>query len=220
MSSRPFFRLGRLLLLVPIVSGCATARAPRHFSPATEAEIQETLAAWSAAANRAASLPACRLLYDARMASGVAAVPGTLAVTYDGRKIERASLTGPFGSPIAEYHAGAVTGQDRRALVVDPEALRAVLAGTWPGTPSAVAGCDGPDCLLVWNDSLDVEAVVDRTTRRVRSLRIAGNAGRLSVAYEGDANPWPERIVIRDERASRVLALKLVAVEPAQASGR
>jgi hypothetical protein len=220
LSSRPSFRLGLLLLVVPIVSGCTTVRAPRHFSPATDAEIQEALAAWSAVAQRTASLPACRLLYDARMASGLAAVPGTLAVTYDGRKIERASLTGPFGSPVAEYHAGTVTGQDRRALVVDPEALRAVLAGTWPGDPSMVAGSDGPDCLLVWNGGLDVEAVVDRTTRRVRSLRIAGNAGRLSVAYEGDANPWPERIVIRDERASRVLALKLVVVEPVEVPGR
>jgi hypothetical protein len=219
LSSRPFLRLG-LPLLVPILSACATARPPRHFSPASEAEIQEALGAWSAAASRAASLAACRLLYDARMASGVAAMPGTLAVTYDGRTVERASLTGPFGSPVAEYAAGSVTGQDRRALLVDPEALRAVLAGTWPGTPSAVAGCDGPDCLLVWNGSLDVEAVIDRTARRVRSLRIAGSAGRLSVAYDGDANPWPVRIVIRDERASRVLALKLVAVEPAQASVR
>jgi hypothetical protein len=220
LSSRPSFRLVLLLLFIPIASGCAAARAPRHFSPATVAEMQDALAAWSAADGRAASLPACRLLYDARMASGVAAVPGTLAVTYDGRQVERASLTGPFGSSVAEYHAGAVTGQDRRALVVDPETLRAVLAGTWPGTPSTVAGCDGPDCLLVWNGSLEVEAVVDRTTRRVRSLRIAGNAGRLSVAYEGDANPWPERIVVREERAKRVLALKLVAVEPAQAPGR
>ncbi len=47
-------------------------------------------------------------------------VPGTLAVSYDGKAVTLASLTGPFGSRVAEYRDGAVTGEDRKALVVDP----------------------------------------------------------------------------------------------------
>ena len=214
-------RAASLLPLAPLLllPACATRTAARTFSPASEEQKSEALAALVAVQQKAASLPASRLLYDAHMSPGKGpAVPGTLAVTYDGRDIARASLTGPFGSRVAQYDAGAVTGEDRQALVVEPGALRAVLAGSWPGEPSLVEGCDGDDCLLVWSARVQVSAVVDRRVQRVRSIILEGDRGRLEVRYEGEADPWPERLAAREERSGRSLKLKLVAKE-ASASG-
>jgi hypothetical protein len=180
----------------------------------------------TAAQDRAASLAASRLLYDARMSPGKGpSVPGTLAVTYDGRDVARASLTGPFGKRVAEYDAGSVTGEDRQALVVDPGAMRAVLSGAWPGLPSTVEGCDGDDCLVVWtlfnegfHDSrVGVSGVVDRRAGRLRSLVLEGDRGRLVVTYEGEADPWPRRVAAREEKSGRGLKLELVAQESAGA---
>ena len=70
--------------------------------------------------------------------SGLPAAPGTLAVTYDGGRVVSASLTGPFGSHVADYDDGTVTGEDRKAFMVDPEALRSVLAGAWARSPRPV----------------------------------------------------------------------------------
>lgn len=218
MSLRP---AASLLLLAPILplAACATGRAARHFTPATEAQKEETRTALAAAQERAASLSAARLLYDARISGGAGpAVPGTLAVTYDGREVLRASLTGPFGKRVADYDAGAVTGEDRQALVVEPGALRAVLSGAWPGELSAVEGCDGDECLVVWTPShpgrVGVSAVVDRRERRLRSLVLDGDKGKLVVTYEGEADPWPRRVAAREEASGRGLKLVLVAREP------
>jgi hypothetical protein len=211
---RDLLRLASPLLSLTLAA-CATRGATRHFSPATEAVSREALDAWGAIRERAGRLPSSRLLYDAKMGRGsVAAVPGSLAVTYTDGEVKRASLTGPFGSHIADYAGGTVTGEDRKAFVVDPEALRSVLAGTWPGTPSTVAGCDGDSCLLVWDGPPRVSAVVDRIARQTRELSLEGDAGKLVAAYSGSASPWPERIGIREERSDRTLALKLIAVEP------
>jgi hypothetical protein len=213
-----------LLCLVCALSACATATRPQtHYGPATAEQQQQALMAWSAAATRAASLPASRLLYDAKMASGGApSVPGTLAVSYDGKAVTLASLTGPFGSRVAEYKDGAVTGQDRQALVVDPEVLRSVLAGAWSGASSAasVQGCDAGQCLLAWSaDAGRGTAVLDLAAGSVRSMDLAGSAGRLLVDYAGESSPWPARISVRDEKSGRHLSLKLVAVEPVHAPG-
>ncbi len=210
----------RLAALAPVLLlvACATGGAARHFAPATESDVRETLEALAAADRRAATLSAARLLYDARMSGGGApAVPGTLAVTYDGKDVARASLTGPFGTNVAQYDAGALTGEDRLALVVDPGALRAVLAGAWPGEPAAVEGCDGDECLAVWNAPLRVCAVVHRRDQRLRSLVIEGKSGKLIVTYGGGADPWPERVAAREESSGRSLRLALVAVEAAAA---
>lgn len=209
-------RAASLLPLAPLLllPACATRTAARTFAPASEEQKSEALAALSAVQQKAASLPASRLLYDAHMSPGKGpSVPGTLAVTYDGRDVARASLTGPFGSRVAQYDAGAVTGENRQALVVEPGALRAVLAGAWPGEPSLVEGCDGDDCLLVWRARVQVSAVVDRRAQRVRSLTLDGDRGRLVVSYEGEADPWPERLAAREENSGRGLKLKLVAKE-------
>lgn len=146
--------------------------------------------------------------------SGLPSVPGTLAVTYDGRRIVTASLTGPFGAHIADYREGAVTGQDKRAFVVDPDALRAVLAGVWTGAPSAVAGRDGNDCLLTWDGAHRVEAVLDVREQRLGALILSGNGGSLRVSYSGRIDPWPERIALKDRRTGRSLSLELLAIEP------
>jgi hypothetical protein len=222
LSSRALVRLA-LLAVVPPLAACATGGAVLRFSPASETDARAALEAWGAIRQRAAGLPSSRLLYDAKMGSGsVAAVPGTLAVTYTDGQVRRASLTGPFGSRIAEYADGTVTGEDRKALVVDPEALRSVLAGTWPGPPSGVAGCNADACLLVWDGPPRVGAIVDRAGRRTRSLSVEDEDGKLVATYSGAASPWPERIGLREERSARSLALKLVAVEPqaAPASAR
>ncbi len=213
MKRRLFLRLGAVLLL-PSLSACAARTVARHFTPASPEQARDALAAWASSAARAEALLPSRLLYDARMSSGAATLPGTLAVVDDGREVLHASLTGPFGARIAEYSAGAVTGEDRRALVVDPGALRAVLAGTWPGAPSGVDGCDGGECRLVWNGATSVEAVLDVGAERVRSMVIEGPSGRLSIDYDGALKPWPEQIALRDERSSRRLSLRLAAIEP------
>ena len=214
MSRRDLLRLLSPLLCLT-VAACATRSAARHFAPATEAASREALDAWTAIRERAAELGSSRLLYDAKMGRGsVAAVPGSLAVTYTDGEVRRASLTGPFGSRIAEYAGGSITGEDQQAFVVDPEALRSVLAGTWPGSPNTVAGCDGDSCLLVWDGPPRVSAVVDRIARQTRELSLEGGGGKLVAAYSGPASPWPERIGIREERSDRTLALKLIAVEP------
>ena len=154
------------------------------------------------------------------------AVPGTLAVTYDGREVARASLTGPFGKRVADYNAGSVTGEDRKAFVVDPEALRAVLSGVWPGEPASIEGCDGDECLVVWpspgsakaGGRVEVSGVVDRRAARFRSLTLEGDRGTLAVTYEGEIEPWPSRIDASEERSGRGLKLSLAAREPGEAA--
>jgi hypothetical protein len=216
---RPFAAFA-VLAPVLLLAACATGGAARRFVPPGESQIRETFDALAAAERRAGELPASRLLYDARMSGGGApAVPGTLAVTYDGKKVQRASLTGPFGSRVAEYDAGTVTGEDRRALVVDPAALRAVLAGAWPGEPASIDGCDGGDCLAVWNTPVRVTATVDRREQRLDSLEIASENGRLTVTYGGTASPWPQRVSAREEPSGRSIRLSLVAVEAASVAG-
>ncbi len=216
--------LGRslLALLVCTLAACATSRPQRTFTPASPEQQQQALAAWNAAGQRAASLPASRLLYDAKMASGGApSVPGTLAVSYDGKAVTLASLTGPFGSRVAEYRDGSVTGQDRKALIVDPDVLRSVLAGAWSaGASPSVEGCEAGQCLLVWSAEAEHRtAVLDLASAAVRSMRVSGSAGHLLVDYPGEAAPWPARVTVRDEKSGRSLTLRLLAVEPAGAGG-
>ena len=162
--------------------------------------------------------PTTRLLYDAKLGSGGApSVPGTLAVVYDGTAIVTASLTGPFGSKIAEYRDGTLTGQDRRAFVVDPQALRGVLAGAWTDVSPVVQGyADGQGLLAMESAEARVTAVVDVPGERVISMDLAGRPGRLAVDYPGEPRPWPDRLSIRDEAAKKSLSLKLLAVEPAE----
>lgn len=146
--------------------------------------------------------------------SGLPAAPGTLAVTYDGGRVVSASLTGPFGSHVADYDDGTVKGQDRRAFLIDPEALRSVLAGVWSQAPSAVTGRDGTDCLLIWEGAYRVEGVLDLAQRRLRSLLIRGPEGSLAASYSGTIEPWPQRVALKELASGRSLTLALLAIEP------
>jgi hypothetical protein len=214
LSARSLLRV-LLLFSLLVLAACAGGRAARTFIPVSDESLREALTAWSGVRDRAAALASSRLLYDAKMGrGGVAAVPGTLAVTYAGGKVEKASLTGPFGARVAEYRGGTVIGDDHRAFVVDPDSLRSVLAGVWTGSAPTVAGRDGNDFLLKWPGSVRVEAVLDVAGKRLRSLEIDGAAGHLIVLYSGATEPWPERIALRDQRSGRSLSLRLVTAEP------
>jgi hypothetical protein len=151
---------------------------------------------------------------------GAPSIPGTLAVFYDGKAVTLASLTGPFGSRVAEYRDGSVTGEDKKALVVDPDVLRSVLAGAPNGSPVSVEGCDSGECLVSWSaEGGRGTAVLAVTGGAVRSMDLSGLAGHLLVGYAGEASPWPGQITVHDEKSGRSLTLKLVAVEPAAAAG-
>jgi hypothetical protein len=222
--SQRSLRLSLLVFVLCTLAACATSRPQRRFHPATPDEQRQALTAWATVQQRAGSLPASRLLYDAKMASGGApSVPGTLAVTYDGKAVTLASLTGPFGSRVAEYRDGSVTGEDSKALVVDPDVLRSVLAGAWGGSSAAsasVEGCDAGQCVLAWSaEAGRATAVVDLAGVAVLSMDLSGSAGHLLVDYAGDAAPWPAKITVHDEKTGRNLSLKLVAVEPLHAAG-
>jgi hypothetical protein len=214
-------RLPLLASLLCALAACATTRSQPELAPATPEQRQQALGVWNAALERAASLSASRLLYDAKMASGAApSVPGTLAVTYDGKAVTVASLTGPFGSRVAEYRDGTVTGEDKRALVVDPAVLRSVLAGAWSGTsPLSVEGCDAAQCLLAWTAEAGSGTAFVELAGGVRSMDLSGAAGHLLVGYAGEARPWPAEITVQDMNSGRHLSLKLVAVEPIRAAG-
>jgi hypothetical protein len=213
------FRLPLLVVLVCAIAACATTRPERRFAPATPEEQARALSAWSAARERATSLAASRLLYDAKMSSGGApSIPGTLAVSYDGKAVTLASLTGPFGSRVAEYRDGSVTGEDKKALLVDPDVLRSVLAGAPNGSPVSVEGCDSGECLVSWSTEAGRGTAVLAVVGGVRSMDLSGSAGHLLVDYSGESSPWPARITIQDEKSGRSLSLKLVAVEPAAGS--
>lgn len=234
MRPRALLGLAGLSSLFVLLTACAGGGALRRFGPAGPEDVREALAAWTSAQQRADSLPPSRLLYDARMGtSGLPSVPGTLAVTYGDDRVRAASLTGPFGSRVAEYRegegnhqgVGVITGEDRKAFVVDPDALRSVLAGVWRGAADSpaptVAGRDGADCLLTWSGggvAYRAEAVLDLSSQRLRSLALSGAGGRLSIAYAGEFRPWPQRIALKEESSGRSLSLSLIATEPLNAS--
>jgi hypothetical protein len=208
--------LGTLLSLT-LTAGCASSRrAAARFSPASDVQAREALDAWSAIRRRTDALPPSRLLYDAKMSGKAApAVPGTLAVTYDGSDVTRASLAGPFGKTVAEYANGTITGGGKEPFPVDPRVLRSVLAGTWPTDPARVEGCEGAECLLAFEGPIRAAAVVDRAAVRLVSLRVTGDAGVLSATYGGVApSNWPDAVAIEQEGAARRISLRLVAAEP------
>jgi hypothetical protein len=207
-----------LSLLLLLSAGCA-ARRPRTFAPAGEAETQKVLAAWREAVERAESLPPSRLLYEARLSQGLARVPGTLAVVASRRGIE-ASLTGAFGSPVATYSEGALRGEGIRPIAINPQQLRALLAGAWDeGTPE-VRGVEGGDGLLVWKGDPRVEGVLDVARSRFRSLDFSRADGKIAATYSGEFNPWPSHIEVEDAATRGRLRLSLLAVEPLEESGR
>ncbi len=208
----------RLLLflstLVSLTWSC-TSRPPA-FRPAGAEDARRALDAWQNALVRADSLPPMRLLYDARLSEGLVKFPGTLAVTAQSDRLE-ATLTGPFGTPLARYESGVLEGKGLRPIPLDAEELRAVLAGVWRATPE-IAGARGDQVLMRFPGARPVEAVLDVPQERLASIHISRPEADLVATYEGARDPWPEKILLEDRRSKRRVQLTLVAKEPADSA--
>jgi hypothetical protein len=207
------FRLAVLVALVVGAASCAS-RAPA-FGPAGIDDSRRALDAWATALERADSLGPARLLYEAKMSEGLVKFPGTLAVEARPDHLE-ATLTGPFGSPIARYVSGVLEAKGARPIPLEPEELRAVLAGVWR-TPARVEGARAGESLLRFSGRDPVEAVLDVGQARLETLKIERPEADLVATYSGRLDPWPEKITIRDRRTGKMLELTLVAKEPASA---
>jgi hypothetical protein len=201
-----------LVLLLALTAACATRRPA--FGPAGADESRQALAAWESALARADSEGPVRLLYDVKMSEGIVKFPGTLAVEAVPGKLE-ATMTGPFGSPIARYSSGVLEAKGARPLPLEAEELRALLAGVWRSTPQ-VAGARAGQTLLRFDGREPVEGVLDLAASRLASLRIERAGADLFAIYSGKLDPWPEKISIEDRRSGRRLELTLVAREPVE----
>jgi hypothetical protein len=210
-------RLATAFLLLCVTAGCASRPAPalRRFPPADEERTARALAAWDEALRRANALPPSRLLYDAKFGKGTLVAPGTLAVVAR-RDALTAKATGPFGGEIGDYENGAYRGKHGETDFMDPHVLRAILAGVWRGGPPAVAGADQEDGLLRWKgeSGVIVEGVLDLSGARLKSLRMKGPRGELSIEFSGPFDPWPEVVRVADRSSGRTLKLRRIAVEP------
>lgn len=206
-------------LLLCITAGCASRSGPalRSFPPADEAAALRALAAWDEALRRASLLPPSRLLYDAKFGKGAIVAPGTLAVVAR-RDALTAKATGPFGGELGDYENGAYRGKHGESDFLDPLLLRAILAGVWRGGPPTVAGADQQDGLLRWKAEGGViaEGVLDLSGARLKSLRVRGPRGELSIEFSGPFDPWPEVVRVADRTSGRSLKLRRIAVEPLQ----
>ena len=200
-----------LLALLGTLAGC-TAHRTRSFAPAGETQASAAIAAWRRAIERADSMPPGRLLYEARLTQRLMSVPGTLALRQSPDAIE-ATLTGPFGTPIATYVDGALRGEGIRPLAIAPEALRSLLAGAWHRGEPEVLGVDGADALLAWMGEEKVEGVLDLSEARFRSLAVSRTEGKILSSYSGDFDPWPRRIEVEDARTGAKLRLTLIGKE-------
>ena len=200
--------------LVSLTWACTSRPVP--FRPAGAEDARRALDSWQNALARADSLPAARLLYDARLSEGLVKFPGTLAVNARADGLE-ATLTGPFGTPLARFGAGVLEGKGMRPIPLDAEELRAVLAGVWRATPE-IAGARGNQILLRFPGERPVEAVLDVAQGRLDSLHISRPEADLVATYEGARDPWPEKISVEDRRSGRRVELTLVAKEPADSA--
>ncbi|HZI67374.1 MAG TPA: hypothetical protein VFF17_12490 [Thermoanaerobaculia bacterium] len=200
------------LVLAALTAACATRRPA--FGPAGADESRQALSAWQAALARADSQGPVRLLYDVKMSDGLLKLPGTLAVESLPGKVE-ATMTGPFGSPIARYASGVLEAKGARPLPLEPEELLSLLAGVWRTAPQ-VAGARAGETLLRFAGREPVEGVLDLAGSRLASLRIERAGADLFAVFSGTLDPWPERISVEDRRSRRRLELALVAREPVE----
>jgi hypothetical protein len=208
----------RLLLLVSTLVSLtwACTSRPAAFRPAGAEDARRALEAWQNALARADTLPAVRLLYDAKLSEGLVKFPGTLAVNAQPDRLE-ATLTGPFGSQLARYESGVLEGKGLRPIPLDAEELRAVLAGVWRASPE-IAGARGDQVLMRFPGVRPVEGVLDVAQGRLDSLHISRPEADLVATYDGARDPWPEKITLEDRRSGRRVQLTLVAKEPADSA--
>jgi len=202
------------LLFVALTSACASR--PPAFGPAGADDSRQALAAWEGALARADSQGPVRLLYDVKMSDGLLKVPGTLAVEALPGKLE-ATMTGPFGSPIARYTSGILEARGARPLPLEAEELLSLISGVWR-TPPRVVGARSGETLLRFAGGEPVEGVLDLAGSRLASLRIERADADLFASFSGKLDPWPEKISIEDRRSGRRLELRLVAREPVESA--
>jgi len=186
----------------------------RAFPPADETFRARALAAWREALQRADSLPPSRLLYDAKFGKGAVKAPGNLAVVARSDSLT-AKATGPLGGELGAYEDGRFHGKGGESYFLDPQLLRGVLAGVWRGGQPTVAGADGGEGLLRWQAAggAVAEGVFDIAAARLKSLRVKGPSGEVTVEFSGAFDPWPEGVLLADIRSGRTLRLRRVAIE-------
>ena len=203
------------MLLLSTVSSCRSTSSQRAFGPAGEAFAERARTAWTAALERADSLPPSRILYDARFGNGSVKTPGNLAVVV-GRDTLTAEATGPLGGKIGSYENGAFRGKQGDGYFLEPSVLRGVLGGVIRGGAPAVAGEDAGEGLLKWAlpDGVTAEGVLDVAQARLTSLTVRGPRGAVAVSFSGAFDPWPEVVELTDLGSKRSLKLRRVASEP------
>lgn len=196
-----------------LTASCASRPSrPHNFAAAGEEQTARAIAAWREAVARADRLGPSRLLYDARMQQGAVSLPGTLALS----TVEpvQATMTGPFGSPVATYANGALRGEKFAPLAIEPEPLLWLLGGVWKAAEPQVRGVEGDDALLVWTSPSPAEGVLHLPSARFTSLRVASGGKTLEVSYAGTADPWPTKVELKDPATKSSLRLSLVGREP------
>jgi hypothetical protein len=196
-----------------LTASCASRSSrPHNFAAAGEEQTARAIAAWREAVARADRLGPSRLLYDARMRQGAVSLPGTLAVST--AEPVRATMTGPFGSPVATYADGALRGEKFAPVAIEPEPLLWLLGGVWKAQEPQVRGVAGDDALLVWTSPSPVEGVLHVPSARFTSLRVTTGGKTLEASYAGTADPWPTKVELKDPATKSSLRLSLVAREP------
>ena len=121
-----------------------------------------------------------------------------------------AVLTGPFGSPLARYENGALTGEGIRPVPIEPAALHAIITGAWSAAEPAVTGISGYAARLAWPG---VEGILDVPRSVFESLRVDRPEGSVEAVYEGARNPLPEKVDVQDLKSGSHLKLTLIGME-------
>ena len=209
------FRLALPISALALSLACVSRRAP-VFAPAVREDAERAISAWREAVARADVGPA-KLLYEARVSQGLFRMSGTLAVRDRARSIE-ATLAGPFGDPVARFTDGALRGKGIKPIAVDEEELRWLLSGVWKGEEApVVAGMDHDDALLRWSNGTEqVEAILDVSRARFRSLQVRRREGAIAARYPDETAGRPRRIDLEDLGSGNALHLTLLAAEPAE----
>ena len=196
-----------------LTAACASRPSrPHNFVAAGEEQTARAIAAWREAVARADTLGPSRLLYDAKMRQGAVSLPGTFALST--AEPVQATMTGPFGSPVATYANGSLRGEKFAPVAIDPEPLLWLLGGVWKAPEPQVRGVAGDDALLVWTSPSPAEGVLHLPSARFTSLRVASRGKTLEASYAGTADPWPTKVELKDPATKSSLRLTLVGREP------